>query len=611
MILSITFNRWRQWLQLHSLLSSLVLACGLVTVAVGAYQIVSSYSPVPMGDEWGDIDAIAMAPNHQPPLTWLWSQHNEHRIVAYRLLLLADIHWFHGRHWIGFAAILAVQLGFLVLLARLLRVAGPGGTVSRTIFGLGAFCLFCPTQWENFFWAIGISVLLPGFFLMLALLCLVSYEKALRNSKSGSRYLLAAIAAAFAATCSNGNGLLAWPVLIMVAVGLGFRARSVAIFAVCGFLAAVVYLCHYRSPAPHSSPIESLQHPILSLNYIVSYLGVVLPPWIRIRGPLAAISGSLGLTSAILFSFWILKRYPGRKSFPWTMIGLICFAVATAAITALGRLRFGVEQAFQSRYQSTNLLFWFGVVSLGLLLIENKTPIIRNAATALVAIAMLFAILQFGPTLRAPRLRTRRAEAAALSLVTGVPDGKILRFLEDNYPIGPWRDTPYLRDHRLFMFSGSLYDRLNEALRPAHAIGPPEHCAGAVTAIEWVPLQDSLTGVDANGLRIFGWGVERPSGSHIRSLVITADDRIVGYAVGGLQLNTSGNKIFLKQSEFTEWLGSAQPPARASSLDLYASVSNEEGLCHLASIPVPPKTRLADVNQAPAVEVGASQAWQH
>ena len=91
-----------QFPRADKLLSYVILACGICTVGIGATQILTSHSLVPFWDEWTEIDAIATAPHHQLPLSWLWSQHNEHRIVFYRLLLLADIHVFHGKHWISF-----------------------------------------------------------------------------------------------------------------------------------------------------------------------------------------------------------------------------------------------------------------------------------------------------------------------------------------------------------------------------------------------------------------------------------------------------------------------------------------------------------------------------
>src|SRR5260370_29554441 len=116
-----------KWMRVDQLLSYLILACGFLTLVIGANQILTARSVVPMWDEWSEIDTIANAPHYQPPVSWLWAQHNEHRVVFYRVLLLADIHLFRGKHSISFWTMLGVQCAFLALLVWLLRFGGLRG----------------------------------------------------------------------------------------------------------------------------------------------------------------------------------------------------------------------------------------------------------------------------------------------------------------------------------------------------------------------------------------------------------------------------------------------------------------------------------------------------
>jgi hypothetical protein len=569
------------------LLSYIILAFGLLTFVVGSYQILSSQSPVPMWDEWAEIDAIATAPHHQPPLTWLWSQHNEHRVVFYRLLLLADIHLFHGQHWISFWSMFAVQCALLGLLVWLLLREGLRGTLWRAVAGLGAFCLFCPSQWENFGWAFQISFLLPGFFLMLALLGLLEYARSAGPSKKRWIYLGLSILAASAATYSNGNGVVVWPLLFSAAAVLRLRLRVLLAYAVSGFALIGSYLYHYASPPQHSSPWQSIRHPFAILDYTFKYLGVGLPPWARIRDALAVSSGAFGLLAALAAAAWVLTRSKWRKPLPIVLLGLMFYSLATAFITALGRIGFGPDQAFSSRYQTYNLLFWFSVVALWLLIVDEMGPFLRTVLLTAMAVVMFFAAAGLFPMcLRASRLRTLRWEAAALTFVIGVPDKQALAVLYSD-PSIPWRDAEYFREQHLFMFSGSWYGHLNAPLASVYRVDSEERCAGQVDTAAPVPLEDSLTGKDSGGLRISGWAVDRPSGKPIRSLVITADGRIAGFAVGGLQRNTAGSKAFLKKSRFVEWSGYAHPAPGAAAMEVYAVGNRGNELCHLATVTVP------------------------
>lgn len=201
------FDETGEWRRLYQLLSYAILIIGLLTLVVGAHLIITSYSAVPMWDEWAQVDAVATM--HHPPINWLWAQHSEHRVLFYRLLLLADVRLFHGRHWIEFASILLAQTLSFLLLVWLLCVPGQWrGVQLRVGVGIAAFATFCPSQYENFGWAFQISFLLPNFFLLLAIAGLLLYERASPASKRQWWYLCLSVGATGAATYSMPTGYL-------------------------------------------------------------------------------------------------------------------------------------------------------------------------------------------------------------------------------------------------------------------------------------------------------------------------------------------------------------------------------------------------------------------
>src|SRR5258708_7183044 len=357
--------------RIDKLLSYVILAFGVLTVAVGASQIVTSHSLVPFWDEWTEIDAIATAPNHQVPLSWLWAQHNEHRVVFYRLLLLADIHMFHGKHWISFWCMLAVQLLSLACLAWMLHFCGVRGTLWRAIVGLGGFALFCPAQWENFRWAFQISFLLPGFFLLLALSTVLKYQRSVQQLRPQRVYLALSILAAAAATYSNANGILVWPLLLLVAIALLPRVEVIACYAGFGVVFIALYLYHYVKPLGPSAPLSALRHPLWIWEYMAEYFGITHILWgVRIPNSFAISSGLFGLLVALAVVVMVLRRQK-REPLEFALLGFTFFAIATAFLTARGRLDLGLEQSFSSRYQTFNLLFWLSTVSLLLLLVDR------------------------------------------------------------------------------------------------------------------------------------------------------------------------------------------------------------------------------------------------
>ena len=586
--------------RVDKLLSYVILVFGLLTVAVGTRQILTSHSLVPFWDEWTEIDAIATAPNHQLPLSWLWSQHNEHRIVFYRLLLLADIHLFDGKHWISFWCILTVQILFVACLACMLHSCGVSGTPWRAIVGLGGFALFCPAQWENFRWAFQISFLLPGFFLLLALSAILKYQRSLEQLRPQWIYLALSVLTAAAATYSSANGIVLWPLLLLVAITLVPRVGVIACFAGFGVVFIGLYLYHYVRPTGRSSPLRALHHPLSIGAYIAEYFGITHILWgVQISNWVAISSGVIGLFLALAVVVRLLSRQK-REPVQIALLGFTLFAIATALLTALGRVNLGLEQSFSSRYQTFNLLFWFSTASLLLLLVDKTSPFLRTVCLAAIGGAMLLAFVTFPVALGSSRTRTQRAEAAATALLSGVPDKDAMAVLYDD-PIVVWRDVDYFRQQHLFMFSGVRSDQQGQLLPSTYQSSPPPRCEGQVTTVQRLPPGELLGDGDGGAFGISGLATDRFSQTRERRLVFVSDNKIVGYgaSLGGFSVEKN-NILFVQsgssgvqQSEIIskkdsdKWLGFGRQPRNRAPIEVYALSNGADTACHLATAEVP------------------------
>jgi hypothetical protein len=574
----LTFSPMDRWF------SYVILACGLLTVIIGAVHILSSHSLVPLWDEWQEIDPIVTAPQHRPPINWLWSLHNEHRVVFYRLLLLADIHLFHGRHWVYFWAMLGVQLLSLATLTWMFRFAGVDGVMWRAAIGLGAFALFCPSQWENFGWAFQISFLLPGLFLIVALSALLKYERSVRELSPKWIYLSLSILAAGAATYSDANGVLLWPLLLLVAFALLPRAEVLASYSGLGLLFIGSYFYRYSAPSIHSSPLNSIRHPLPVMEYMAGYLGVIFPPWVRIRGVLAVSSGLVGLAIGLAVTIWVLRRKPQEPLY-MALLAVMYFAVATAFITALGRIGFGLTQAFSSRYQTFNLLFWFSAVVLLLFLANETSSSLRTTILGMLSVTMLLAFIVFPFGFRASHTRTQQAEAAATSLLAGVPDKEALEVLFNDLPL-VWRDADYFRQQHLFMFSDAN-GQMGQLLASTYRVDPSQQCQGRAIIAERIPLEEVLADGNTGALRLSGWAVNAPSNAPSQRLVITAGDRIVGFGASMAGPFAAKHSEIIRKSQPGQWVGFASPPREAAIIDVFAVNGSAGTACRLAMVEVP------------------------
>jgi hypothetical protein len=562
------------------LVSFFILGGGLLTILAAAYLMWVSYSVVPGWDEWTPIHDLATS-QHPLPISWLWSQHNEHRIPFYRILLLADFRLFHGKHWVFFVAMFAVQLAFLGLLAWLLRVIGGlQGVLWRTGVGLAAYCLFCPSQWENFSWAFQISFLLPGFFVGVGLVSLLLHERSPRTSSSGWGYLAFSILAGSAATYSNANGVIAWPVLIVAAVALRVRFRVIVAYMAAGFLLVISYLHGYTSPGYHGSPLESLHHPLVIAEYVAKYFG---GSWAHhYRPSIAVIIGIAGIALGLGLALRVLAMRNQRPPLPIALVGLMFFSLGTAFVTALGRMNFGTDQAFSSRYQTFSLLFWF---SLGMLLMSFLTEkgwrIAVTLLLAIIALMMLSSAGQYRFPLQAARSRAWITDVAGSAFLADVRDPKSATEL---FPPGPdwvWDDVRYLQQHQLSVFSSGLNSGLGQPLVTTDHAGSQSTCLGNVDLIE------SVTGPDSDAWHIAGWAVDPQSRKPVRRVIAAVDGRIEGFGVVGLARPDVRRALRTRRALDSGWSGFLRSAGK-TMIDVYGVVdASNEKLCRIGSVPVP------------------------
>ena len=564
----------------QNILSYLVLLGGVLTIPAMPYLTIASYTGMPLWDEWGALHSLVTTP-HPLPLGWFFEQNNEHRILLSRLLLLADFHFFHGRQVLLFVSMFVIQLGFLVTMAWLLRGVGElRGALWRTAVGLAAFCLFCPSQWESFSMAFLVSFFVPGFFALIAFLSVVLYQRSGGTLGSGWSYVILGLTVASIATYSNASGMLIWPVLLGIAVMLRVPLKMIGVYAFFGFCVSASYFFHYNSPTWHAQPLESLCHMSTLVEYIAKYFGSSFP-W---STPSYSVPiGWEALVVAMALIAWTIARGHIRRPLPLILVGLMLFCLMTAFITALGRINFGTDQAFTSRYQTGALLFWFCLSCLLLLaFVSAEGRVFTTSLMAGIVVIMIIAAANFGFPLREVRARRAWQNAASLALITRVPDyGTIAH----TYPLSqiPWQDSLYLRDRHLSIYSTDLYRQLDEPLSSAYHISAQSLCQGYVDSVKLVP--DERT--DSVGLKISGWTVDTKSRRPVRQVIVTVDGKIVGFGGLGFERSDVVAALHSPRALLSGWIGFARIPVSARVLEVYGRVNGSGGVCEVARVPVP------------------------
>lgn len=387
----------------------LVVWAYLFTLILGGFKF---YSPVPFWDMWnGGLEwHLDFAKNG---FTSLFSQHNEHRIVLTRFLFEIDYLFGGGtgKFLIAFNYALIATLA-LVLFHFVRKSQNPN--IIRTKPWLSPVLILIVTSWaqhENLNWTF------QSQFILVYLLPLVSFVFMQRYLETDRRsYLILGLLVGELAVWTMANGQLA---LFVIGILLLIRApRKVAGYmaVVLGLLSSLLYFAGYEAVSGHGSPISNvLQNPLTFLQYICAYLG---NPVFHLMGGNMASALAAGITGLIVAftATWALVKYfvylPKDFSL-FAVASMLIFLFLTTVATAAGRVGFGVEQAFASRYSTPVLIAYALLLILicGLGSFEtSRIPVVSWFAIA--CVVFQFHIFVDEPT----DTRDRRTAAMAIAL---------------------------------------------------------------------------------------------------------------------------------------------------------------------------------------------------
>ena len=552
-------------------LSYAVLLAGIGAGIASAYIVITTYSPLPHWDEWALFDHLAQG--HGWSLSWLWAQHNEHRIFVTKFFFLLDVQFFHGTQVFLLLSIFLAQLLQVALLSWSLRVlGGVRGGAWRAGTGLIAYAILCPTQYENLVWGFQLQFVVPGAMATLAFLALLLCQRHQHERSSRTRLLIICIAAASVATWSLANGMLLWPLLIIASLLLRMGRP---VWTKLLLLAAVnigLYFFHYHRPVP----IVSLPSMSISerLQYVAVYLGST---WVRhSSGAIAVILGVLGICASLIVVYQCVRKTPRPELLKTQLSLLMIFCLLTAAATSSGRIHLGIQQATASRYQTFALLFW---CCLGLVLIVEAAH--HRYWFEVLSIVLLTMMLAFATQVRLPLIDAEwhqlRLKMISNALLAGVRDPAVLSDAYPN-PLVVARSAGYMRLHRLSIFAGSQYAELDQPLTADYRVTTPAECTGYVSSIYLIPADDN------HAYKLTGFARDAHRETPVRDVLVATDGRVRGFGSNiaiPLTLRHAGPHADASRYGWLAFVGGVAP---GHTIHLFAVIGNgARDVCQFAT----------------------------
>lgn len=444
---------------------------GSMAVIAALYVSVHYYLSVPFEDQWAVIEELRS--NHGTySLPLVWSLHNEHRQPIARLLMMADLYWFRGQNISLYLEIYAVQiLEWFILLWAMWR----GALWPRWMFtvgsGLAAFALFWTSQHQTFLNPLGVGIVPAPAFGAIAFIAMMF---TLEDSKHAGKWFALSLISPMISEASLANGLLIWPLLILMAIRFRLRWQWIAILIPVAAISIAAYMIGYSNHEGHANPAESLHKPVLLLGYLVIYFGSLWGSLNKVVGELIAVCG---MAAASVCYVWELFRRRG-KPFAFAMISTCAFLLGTGFVTALGRINFPLEQAASSRYQTTSLLFWLCLALYGIDTAYRHRTRSAMFASAFALMVVTAALPSYPYTLEGAEELGNRIPAGALPLFADVKDdAEIAKLIVP--PDQVFLERQFLKDHHTAFYADKRYELLGKVLTSQFKLAPPNRCFGS------------------------------------------------------------------------------------------------------------------------------------
>jgi hypothetical protein len=326
---------------------------------------------VPYWDQWEFVPLIQhVHAGHFYFFTDFWHQHNEHRLLFPRIVMIVSATITHWNIRVESGISFTIALGSFVLLLKSLRhtqiqVKHAMPLLLPLLLGV---IWFSPVQVENWFWGWQIQWFLSVSGIMLVIFALARINGKVLTYKN----LLLILGGGILAQYSLGNGVIIWPLAIAALLYARVPLKKVLMVAATGITTTCLYYYHYVNldPSPDAPKLLILKEPILFLKYMATYVG-------RSLTFLEIVTAILGVILLLVFAgvtlYLLLKRRTlFRAVLPWAVLGL--YAAGSAAITAISRMGLGLGQAYSSRYTTVSLLL---LVSTIIICIEAREDILR------------------------------------------------------------------------------------------------------------------------------------------------------------------------------------------------------------------------------------------
>ncbi len=496
-----------------------------VLTVIGA---INHYTPVPFWDMWDGNVSFYTRLLDGDMSAW-WEQHVNHRTIFSNVLFYIDHKFFSGHNYFLIVSHF-ILMACLVLWFRLMLSEGASknddvAKLNWVILAVIAALSYCWIQADNITWAFQSQMFATNLFPAFSFYFIYKSSQHAVKTDANIGYTIASVLCGFVSAFTMMNGILALPLLLVLAILLKCNRVAIAVIFVVMIVTLKLYFTGYVSPDGQGNMVETiLSQPLDILKFSFMFLGAPIF-YLTGNGIIALLAG---IVMAGLFSFLLYKLLTQKSIDPrvFVLMCLLAYEAATIGGIAGGRLIHGINQAFESRYMTTSLF-------ISSLLVLMSALVFRETLTKkpkLVWAYLLIPVLLLPAQLKALDMNINRRYQtliSALALELQVKDpGQLLYLWPDMDILYILSAKARLLDQSIF--GHSLYTGIREDMGREYSNSDQSSVTICNT---YIPIFENVDGDDGFS-RLIG-SISMPGGVEIpRRLAITdKSNTVIGYAI--------------------------------------------------------------------------------
>jgi len=534
------------------------------------------YNPLPIWDYWNVVQHL---PRYRAfDFRVLWEQHNEHRIVFPEIIFALDMLLAHGRQIVPLAISFLCYFSTWVVMSW---AVFSDRSLTLTIRLLAVLLAGIVIGWQGSVMALGIPFLLNWTVTQCALVLALGLVAALRRTSRIS-FLIGTVICGTIATYSSGNGMLVWPVILVVSWVSSLRSRYMLVLGIAAISNIGLYFVDYRVSGGLDLG-KLLSHPLYLVGFLSSYVSM---PFGLLQSPQFGIW--VGLLNLLLFFSLLAIAARARllASAPAIVLfGYLAFTLLTALLTAAGRMNpddLTFTAAKASRYLTVPLANWAALVLSLMWVAARRSWKIASSRNIAVTVGVLLWIMfpKFSPWLAQTDFIFARQQWGTVSVENGLLDPDMIRYIFPDLMFVKLY-LPELRDHRLSLFSRGYSASLGESFAGRFPGTPMPRQTGAVTHTRRIH----------GGVEIVGWA----EGSRSERIVfVNESGRIVGLG-GKLQAGFPPELQSTDTPSSLAWVGFINSAFETRSFLTYVIDRHRSGIAPIAGPSVIPAVAANDL----------------